>query len=225
MDACAAKYRDAREALIALEGPAAGEKFRELRPQDVQLDGDAGESDAAARKKLAMLSAGRGERAPRNAPGTSKKLMSWIWTAPGALDDEEGRIHECELLSPSVRSLLMSFLPAVRVEWARARARKVRWEEEVMTLREEMRRVMRYLVWQARWWRECAALRPDVSREVAAGIRAYAMKQADLHTRLGMFFEKKWNIPALAAAQRLVALDMEAEEDGPELDQFFSQHE
>jgi hypothetical protein len=79
-NACTVKYRQARTALITLSG--AGEvnatQFPELCPEDMQLDGDVGESDAAARKKLVMLSAGQGTRAPRNAPGMSKHVMSWI---------------------------------------------------------------------------------------------------------------------------------------------------
>jgi hypothetical protein len=76
VNACAQKYRHAQQALIMLSGEAEATQFRELRPEDLQLDGDAGESDAAARKKLAMIGAGRGARAPRNAPGTSKRIMS-----------------------------------------------------------------------------------------------------------------------------------------------------
>ncbi|KAJ7657038.1 hypothetical protein B0H17DRAFT_955804 [Mycena rosella] len=87
VEAHAKRYRLARAAVIVLKGPDAYPELQELKPEDVRLDGDAGESDSAARKKLAMLSAGRGVRPPRNAPGTSKRLMSWIWTAPGALDD------------------------------------------------------------------------------------------------------------------------------------------
>ncbi|KAJ7024932.1 hypothetical protein C8F04DRAFT_1269809 [Mycena alexandri] len=204
VDACAAKYRHARAALIKLSGVAPAQ-FLELRPQDIQLDGDAGESDAAARKKLAMISAGRGARAPRNAPGASRRTMSWIWTAVGALDDEEVRLHE-----------------SVRVEWARARARKTRWEEEVMLLREEMRRVLRYLGWQATWWREHVSARTDnLSPDIAAGIHAYALQQGDLHERLAAFFKAKWNMPALTAAQRLVALEEAAEDEEADLAAFF----
>ncbi|KAJ7435372.1 hypothetical protein B0H11DRAFT_1756196, partial [Mycena galericulata] len=204
---CAEKYRPGRRALIALRGAeACAVEFPELRPADVQLDGDAGESDAAVRKKLAMIGAGRGARAPRDAPGMSKRLMSWIWTAPGALGDEEERLHE-----------------SIRVEWARARARKIRWEEEVLTLREEMRRVLRMLRWLATWWRDGADARTDVCPDIAAGLRAYALKQADWHTRLAVFFEEKWNVPALAAAKHLVALETAAAEEGADLDQFFAQ--
>ncbi|KAJ7713592.1 hypothetical protein B0H14DRAFT_3523331 [Mycena olivaceomarginata] len=120
--------------------------------EDVRLDGDVGESDAAARRRLAMIGAGRGARAPRNAPGTSRRVMSWIWTAPGVFDDEEVHLHD-----------------SIRVEWCRARARKTRWCEEVMLLREEMRRVLRYLDWEVGWWRERAALRIDVSRRWRQG--------------------------------------------------------
>ncbi|KAK7008533.1 CxC2 domain-containing protein [Favolaschia claudopus] len=186
VESYANRYRQGRAALIALKGIEAHPHLRELRPEDVQLDGDAEESDTAARKKLAMIGAGRGARAPRNAPGTSKRVMSWIWTAPGSLDEE--MMHE-----------------SVRVEWSRALARKTRWCEEVMLLREEMRRVLRYLAWQARWWREREALRTDLFAEAAAGIKAYALKQAAWHERLAEFFRTKWNVPAVTVAQHLVA--------------------
>ncbi|KAF7289354.1 CxC2 domain-containing protein [Mycena indigotica] len=64
-------------------------------------------------------------------PGNTKRIMSWIWTAPGAFDDEEEQLHT-----------------TMRVEWCRAMARKTRWNEEVMLLEEEMRRTLRYLQWQ-----------------------------------------------------------------------------
>ncbi|KAJ7105451.1 hypothetical protein C8R43DRAFT_1140778 [Mycena crocata] len=207
VEACAKKYRHARQALISLRGEVETANFRELRLQDIRLDGDDGESDAAARKKLAMIGAGRGARAPRNEPGTSKKVMSWIWTAPGALDDAEQMLHD-----------------SIRVEWTRARARKERWSEEVDTLREEMRRALRYLGWQEGWWRERVALRTDVSVEVGAGLRAYALKQADLHRRVSRFWERKWKMPAVAAAERMLAFEAASVEDGPALDEFFAQN-
>ncbi|KAJ7627924.1 hypothetical protein DFH06DRAFT_1338758 [Mycena polygramma] len=55
VNACVVKYRHARSALIKLEGEEGATQFRELWLEDVQLDGDTGESDAAARKKLAMI--------------------------------------------------------------------------------------------------------------------------------------------------------------------------
>ncbi|KAJ7789264.1 hypothetical protein B0H14DRAFT_3503214 [Mycena olivaceomarginata] len=170
VDAQAKWYQQGRAALVALKGSAAYPYLRVLAPGDVTLDGDSGDMDAAAYKKLAMIGAERGACAPRNAPGTSKHVMSWIWTAPGAFDDEEEHLHDL-----------------IRVEWCRARAHKVRWSEEVMLLREEMRRVVWYLGWQTDWWRDRAEVRRGLTREVAAGVRAYALKQGDWHEWLGGF--------------------------------------
>ncbi|KAJ7719325.1 hypothetical protein B0H14DRAFT_3521336 [Mycena olivaceomarginata] len=153
------RYQQGRAALVALKGAAAYSHLRELHPDNVRLDGDNRESDAAAWKKLAMMGAGRGARVPRNAPGISKHVMSWIWAAPGALD--EVTMHE-----------------SIRVEWSRVLARKTRWCEEVMLLREEMRRVLRYLEWQVRRWWDRVAPRGDLTVAAAAGVRAYALKQA-----------------------------------------------
>ncbi|KAJ7693956.1 hypothetical protein B0H17DRAFT_1132323 [Mycena rosella] len=170
----AKRYRRAREALIALKGEEDYPYLRRLEEADVTLDGDWGESDTAARKKLGMLGSGWGARAPRNAPGTSKRVMSWIWTAPGALDDHEARLHD-----------------SIRVEWARARARK---------------------------WLERVEARTDVADEVASGVRAYALKQTRWHERLGGYFRTKWNISALTAAQQLVAEEADLDDFfGPEL--------
>ncbi|KAJ6557792.1 hypothetical protein B0H19DRAFT_946380, partial [Mycena capillaripes] len=182
------RYWRGRTAVVALKGAVAYPHLRQLKPDDVQLDGDAGESDAAAWKKLGMINAGRGACAPRNTPGTSKRVMSWIWTAPGMLENEEERLHE-----------------SIRMEWTRALARKTRWIEEVQLLREEMRRVLRYLGWQAQWWQEQAALRAEVSSEVAQGLRSYALKQVAWNDRLADFFCTEWNMPAVTAAQHLLA--------------------
>ncbi|KIJ89355.1 hypothetical protein K443DRAFT_118082 [Laccaria amethystina LaAM-08-1] len=53
------------------------------------------------------------------------------------------------------------------VEWAKARARMMRWKEEWMLVQEEMRRVIAYHKWKADCW-----------------ISGYAHKQADMCTRM-----------------------------------------
>ena len=73
-----------------------------------------------------------------------------------------------------------------------------------MLLREEMRRVLRYLKWQAAWWRQWTELRTDWSTAVAAGGQAYAQKQANWHDHLAEFFQAKWNALALTTAQEFV---------------------
>ncbi|KAJ7711507.1 hypothetical protein B0H16DRAFT_1480292 [Mycena metata] len=178
--------------------------FRPLKDAHLELDGDNGESDLAARKKLAMIGSGRGARAPRMAPGTSKKVMSWIWTAQGGASEGEEALHA-----------------SVRVEWCRARARKVRWEEEVWLVREEMRRVVRYLDWQAECWRGRVDGRPDATREVREGVRAYALKQAAVHSRLGAFFQVVWNWPTTEMTRQVVAGAPPEHLEGADLDDFF----
>jgi hypothetical protein len=106
----ATRYRQGRAALVALKGVEAYPNLRELKAEDMGLDGDWGDSDAAARKKLAMIGAGRGAREPRNAPGTSKRVMSWIWTAGGALEDAEAHLHDCECVSRPLTLILTEHL-------------------------------------------------------------------------------------------------------------------
>ncbi|KAJ7601753.1 hypothetical protein DFH06DRAFT_1024912 [Mycena polygramma] len=202
--AAAEKYRVGRAALLRLEGAAMDPQFRPLTEGDLQLDGDDGESDLASKKKLAMLGSGRGARAPRMAPGTSRKVMSWIWTAQGGANEGEEALHN-----------------SVRVEWCRARARKLRWEEEVWLCREEMRRVLRYLHWQARWWEDRVAARPDASPEVQAGVRAYALKQSAMHLRLASHFAEVWRTPTHDMTRRVLAGEPDDDLEGAQLDEFF----
>ncbi|KAJ7025068.1 hypothetical protein C8F04DRAFT_1212966 [Mycena alexandri] len=199
----AEKYRKGYGALLKLQGNI-DPQFRPLKDSDLQLDGDDGESDRAARKKLAMIGSGRGARAPRNAPGTTRKVMSWIWTAQGGANEGEEGLHA-----------------SVRVEWCRARARKVRWEEEVWLVREEMRRVIRYLDWQAEFWRARVESRPDAEAGVRAGVRAYALKQAALCTRLGLFFRSEWETPTNEMTKKVVAGGPPEHLEGADLDDFF----
>jgi hypothetical protein len=41
----------------------------------------------------------------------------------------------------------------LRIEWAKTRAKALRYAEEVDLLEEEMRRVLQFLEWRASWWR------------------------------------------------------------------------
>ncbi|KAJ7750618.1 hypothetical protein B0H16DRAFT_1318629 [Mycena metata] len=68
-----------------------------------------------------------------------ERPASWIWTTTGAeYDPADGAAMN----------------EAVRIEWAKTRARSHRWKEEVDLLEEEMARVQRFFVWRAARWRE-----------------------------------------------------------------------
>ncbi|KAF7294444.1 CxC2 domain-containing protein [Mycena kentingensis (nom. inval.)] len=136
-------------------------------------------------------------------PSNSRRIMSWIWTAVGAFDANESHLHE-----------------SMRVEWARALARKDRWTEEVALLEEEMRRVLRYLEWQANWWEEQQGRRV-VEGSIAAGLEAYARKSAGFSVSLRQHLEIRWAQPASDALRHFRAVDARAaaeddlEEDKP----------
>jgi hypothetical protein len=95
--------------------------------------------------------------------------------------------------------------------------------EEVMLLREEMRRVLRYLKWQAAWWDGRGDVRTGVDTALRSGLRGYAAKQVSLHRRLSEYFFKEWDSPADAVSRRLAVLDSAAaSEEGVGLEQLFS---
>jgi hypothetical protein len=93
------------------------------------------------------------------------------------------------------------------VEWSKARARRDRWVEEVDILREEMKRVLRFLRWiQGEWrWREDQ--REDVEPQLAAGLKAYAQRQASVHRRIAEGFHSGWNVSVATAVRDVVRQD------------------
>lgn len=71
-------------------------------------------------------------------------------------------------------------------------ARAERWEEEVLLLREEMRRVITKLDAQAKWWRTQGTRRQVSDPELASGLRGYAEKQAAVCKGLATDFASLW---------------------------------
>lgn len=82
--------------------------------------------------------------------------------------------------------------PGLRVEWAKSLAHAERWEEEVLLLREEMRRTLVVLDHQAVWWRKQGTLKQDCESVLASGLRGYAEKQASIRESLAMDFAAMW---------------------------------
>ncbi|KAJ7017744.1 hypothetical protein C8F04DRAFT_1214941 [Mycena alexandri] len=206
VDAC--KYRDARVALTRLNGAEFRPELRDLKPGDLVLEGEeardpgeAARSDREAVKRLAKITGGTHGQPMRNDASAKKPAgVSWIWMSPGALDDSEESLHE-----------------SLRVEWSRAKARKNRWEEEVELLREEMRRVLRYLDWeQGRWaaLKVDSAGQTDVTPELRHGLQAYAAKQIALHRDLATLFREELGHPLEKATALTLAAGLEDESSG-----------
>lgn len=88
--------------------------------------------------------------------------------------------------------MLIFICTAMRVEWAKTKARADRWGEEVLLVIEEMRRSICFLEWKANWWLEQADLRSDAPLRVQRGISAYASKQAAVCRSMAMLFATRW---------------------------------
>lgn len=86
----------------------------------------------------------------------------------------------------------------MRVEWAKSKARADRWQEEIVLLTEEMRRVLKYFEWKAAWWRSERDRRPQASTAIRDGLAAYAEKQAVTVHKLAKSFAAQW-YPTLVA--------------------------
>lgn len=96
--------------------------------------------------------------------------------------------NTCRDILPLADRLLI----ALRVEWCKSRARAMRLSEEVILLREEMRRVLAYLVWHEEWWLEQGTRRGDEDPQLTEGLLAYAAKQADIRHEMRDSFNHLW---------------------------------
>ena len=81
----------------------------------------------------------------------------------------------------------------MRVEWAQCMARADRWEEEVILLREEMRRVVQFLEWRSSDWLAKTDSRVgNITPAIRLGLSAYANKQASVFHHLAVQFSQRW---------------------------------
>ncbi|KAG0708157.1 hypothetical protein DFH29DRAFT_979482 [Suillus ampliporus] len=97
--------------------------------------------------------------------GTRK--LSWIWNMRGVAANEIDKDNALE---------------DMRIEWCKARARAMHWAEEVELLKEEMRRILQFLEWDAQHWDERGLENTleDAGEDEREGRMAYAKRQASL---------------------------------------------
>ncbi|KAF9472822.1 hypothetical protein BDN70DRAFT_818093, partial [Pholiota conissans] len=189
----AEKYRDARLAKYALAGPGEWEKaFRVLEDSDIrgyqdpnrlrQRVGRRGVLEDDQLDKLQDPTTKVAEeftlfneiRKRRDGTGETHRTLSWIWltTLSANSEDEKDDI--------------------LRSEWARSRARAMRGREEVMLLKEEMRRVLSFLRWKADWWRDREHANPGVTKDLGEALASYTRRQAALQDTLAARFQSLW---------------------------------
>ncbi|KAJ7494558.1 hypothetical protein B0H11DRAFT_1716969 [Mycena galericulata] len=211
----AARYRAARTALFALRGPGPWtEVLRELQKEDIRgmnerlMNAEEKEENRKARVLAGLSGDGKDDEVDDFGEpvdltvlfnlemGEGRRNLSWIWYSGsiGGTDvNADGQLHE-----------------DIRIEWTKARARADRWQEEVILLEEEMRRVLEFCAWKARWWDQRVAPargegRAPITPELAEGLRAYALAQAARERAWGQVWTAKW--AAVRARATLVMRD------------------
>ncbi|KAK7017912.1 hypothetical protein VNI00_018524 [Paramarasmius palmivorus] len=205
----ATKYRGARKSHLHLTGPGPWEQtLRVLNNEDIRSYRDpaavrqgpgrqgTNEEDDAEEREMGRPLKDVEDNAPVEArnllvvdrtewnhwttygTGETRKGYSWIWHAGGKIDLEDGTDeNDNEIL---------------RSEWCKSRARAKRATEEVLLLREEMRRSLAYLEWKAADWDKHAETRTFGSSSDWEGRRAFATTQAALQRNLKWKFECLW---------------------------------
>ncbi|PBK63848.1 hypothetical protein ARMSODRAFT_990134 [Armillaria solidipes] len=196
--AFATKYRTARQVKLQLIGPGEWEEvLRVLQNKDIRAytdpecatrgpgrRGTNEDSDEPCRDSELPpeeeINVELDDRGLHGGTGETRRTLSWIWLTT-TINLEDGTDKNDEIL---------------RSEWCRSRARAKRSEEEVLLLREEMRRVLCFLRWKAEWWVQRIERR-DVQRDegLREGLRVYAGRQRDLQLALRARFQELWTTP------------------------------
>ena len=142
-------YKQARWALSRLNAaPSILHKFLELTEKDLQ-----------PLKSIYMP----------NARGQSTVSVPWIWKIAIQEGSDSTYLNECMYTMQSHNSSLTIIV--YRINWLRARAKKLRWQEEIALIPREMEWTVAFFLYKAKQWKTTA----DSSR--TAGPRAYALRQ------------------------------------------------
>jgi len=162
------RYRAARSALLAANfGQLQEDRLKDLKDSDVRGPGKDDFYLQEPGKANYGASKGRYE-------------ISWIWLVPKSK------------LEVDTNSSEQVFDEGLRVEWSKSQARKMRWEEEVQTIQEEMRRTIVYYKWKQKWWLKQNP-QPTTSEDTTQhGISAYSQKQAHYCKCMAESFAKAW---------------------------------
>ena len=119
-------------------------------------------------------------RTCRDGTGETRRVLSWIWSTKSVGDGEEG---EDDIL---------------RVEWSKSRACVNRATEEVLRLKEEMRRVLETLHYEEAEWIGRKSLRSGPTKDLAEGVEALCTYQASIKHTLATHFQELWKAPLAA---------------------------
>ncbi|KAG9225761.1 hypothetical protein CCMSSC00406_0007771 [Pleurotus cornucopiae] len=151
----------------------------ELRDQDIRPPPafDIDDTSAAKNMKDAATRLGEGRRE-----------VPWIWRTAGVIGDgQDTELNE-----------------GLRIEWAKSRARSLRWSEEVLLCKEEMRRVRETLKHKAGLWAKrrqpWKALEAKGDDTLIQGVAAFAQTQVNVYETLLNHFTLLWKESPMKAA-------------------------
>ncbi|KAJ7120591.1 hypothetical protein C8R43DRAFT_1136756 [Mycena crocata] len=190
-----AQYRAARLALVVL-GPMLKEYEweRVLKPlldADVRGMPRATFGDPERQKATRHRNRRRATKKRKTSKRTAPPTVSWIWMV------------QAQTVKPGEPAAMNE---ALRIEWAKARARSLRWTEEIDLLEEEMRRIVQFLSWRSEWWEGRVDLRQLQDGPQREGETAYARRQAKLQVDTRARFLELWkDLPALIQTGRAEA--------------------
>ncbi|KIY48995.1 hypothetical protein FISHEDRAFT_58576 [Fistulina hepatica ATCC 64428] len=135
-------------------------------------------------------------------PKSHLQQVSWIWKTMGEVGSEQ-------IDMPEVAS---SMSAAVRAEWCKAYARRERFSEEVLLLKEEMRRVLKSLEHSEKLWlARAAAFSGDDG--LCEGRHAYAYEQAAQYTRIAEAYRQLWLVKPATMTVQLEPVHEDSEEN------------
>ena len=157
------RYCIAYTALMALDPNGSWrDRLKELKPTDIR-------------------GPGRDPNHPEDAKSSNGRFVtSWIWLVPRSPRECGDDQSEAE------------FNESMLAEWAQTHARMCWWEEELLIIQEEMRRVLAFFEWKSVWWVEQANRRQQLEKSIESGVAAYAHKQAKICLRMAARCAAHW---------------------------------
>lgn len=210
--------------LVGIENSSHLEPFQDLEDSDVRPlnEAEADAQDLVERQRIAAFTQARENSTRRRAgeeeeeasdaeeeshaggavfgnllqPGESRRSISWIWrsTNIGELASED------------------KMLEALGAEYAKSKARAMRWLERLILQEEEMRRTIVYGLWRGKWWDGLASRRAQAAAaeggeldvDLVEGLAAYAAEQGDNERSRAWGFDEQWK-EVRAVAGRILA--------------------
>lgn len=114
-------------------------------------------------------------------------------------------MQACKIVCDLYCNLTLSHcVSGLRIEWCKARACEGRWSEEVLLLLEEMRRVIEFFKWQAKWWKDRGTAAIFAKPAHQEGGLAYAARQAHIRLTMVKHIQELWvAVPSIVQSQLL----------------------